>query len=523
MRPLRASLLPAAVLSVALLAPDAVAQLSVHRTGGTFGEGLDYAITGGTPFNAFVFVISANTGPLPLSIVDPTDPRVMEVGIDLMQYWVIAGLDASGAANIHYGLPGTSTLTGVPIHAQAVTLPGPVMLFDEISNRTSFRLSLPARSTYTIEDAPLGITGHAATSLPGGDVLLTGGGARDAGGFSAGFGNVLRYDHQMGRFDLLANQLTTPRSAHTATLLQDGTVLLVGGTDSLGNPTAAVERIDAATGAAISTSALDAPRVFHSATLLGNGKVLVVGGTSSIDFSNPLGALGAVLASTRLYDPTSNTWSNGPNLPQSRAGHRATLLTDGRVLVTGGLAVTFFLGVPIPSFSNDARRYDPNTNGFTAAGTFSGGRAFHAQARLADGRVMLVGGAEGDFLAQTFNARSDSRIYDPTTNSWSNGPSISQARAYAELVVSGSRKPTLIGGLASVDITTTTGAAADTIEVLDLAVPSWTTVGTQLMPRPIGAVALTDSASAPRALTTGESSNALGGATDFTAETFVLP
>jgi hypothetical protein len=517
------SLALALVLASAALAPEASAQLSLDRIGGTLGSLLRYEIDGGAPFAAYVLIPSGNTGPLPIASFDPTDTRELEVGIDLFSYWVIGGLDGNGEAVVNFILPSTPALAGGVIHAQCISLPGATTLVDEISNRAAFRLSSTAGSTYTVEDAPLGLNGHTATAIPGGDALLVGGVARDAAGFDQGEGNVLRYDRELGSFRVLPNGLTTPRSAHTATLLPDRSVLIIGGTDAAGNPTASVERINSTTGATIATSTMDTPRVFHTATLLPGNKVLVTGGTSSIDFSDPLAALGQVLQSTRVYDVASNTWSNGPNLPQRRIGHRATALADGRVLVTGGLAVTIFLGLPLPSFSNDARRYDPVTNSFSAAGTFSSGRAFHAQARLDDGRVMLVGGADGDVLTQTFASRADSRIYDPIANSWSNGPSISQARAYGELVIAPGRRPTLIGGLATVDVTTTSGAPADAIEYLDAAGTSWVTAGVQLMARPIAPVVVTDPGLHPRALTTGEALSALGGATDLTAETFVLP
>lgn len=518
-------LLPVCSLALAaILAPEASAQLELTRSGGTVGAPLVYQISDGAPFAAYVWIPSGNTGPLPIASVDPADNRVLEVGLDLFTTWVIGGLDANGERTLVFGLPNDPGLVGGVIHAQAISLPGATTLVDEISNRTAFRFAESAGSTFTVEDAPLGLSGHTATTLPGGDVFLAGGFARDGAGFDQGADNLVRYDATIGAFDVLANTLNTPRSAHTATLLPDRSVLIVGGTDSAGNPTAAVERIHSTTGATIATSTLDTPRVFHTATLLPGGKVIVTGGTSNIDFSDPLAALGDVLRTTRIYDAATNTWSNGPNLGERRIGHRATALADGTVLVTGGLEVTFFFTIPIPAFVGDAQRYDPVSNSFSSAGSYSTGRAFHSQARLSDGRVMVVGGANGDVLSQTFTAIASSRIYDPVANTWSNGPSISQARAYGELVVAPGRSPALIGGLATVDVTTQSGSPADTIEVLDTTALTWSTAGTQLMARPISPTVLTDLGTHPRALSTGESLAGLGAVTpDLTAETFVLP
>jgi len=517
------ALLPALALSVSVLfAPDAAAQLELTRTGGTLGGVLRYDIEGGAPFAAHVLIPSGNTGPLPIASVDPLDGRVLEVGVDLISNWVIGGLDGNGERTIVFGLPPIPALAGDAIHAQCITLPGATTLVDEVSNRASVRLGESGGSVNTVEDAPFGFNGHTATTLPGGDVLLVGGEARDAAGAFVGMDKIVRYDRELGEFRVLGGTLGTPRAAHTATLLPDRSVLIVGGTDQFGNPTASVERIDSNTGAVISTSSLGTARVFHTATLISGGRVLVTGGTDNIDFSNPLAALGDVLQSTRIYDPISNSWSSGPNLASRRIGHRATRLGDGSVLISGGLEVTIFI-VPIPAFTGAAQRFDPVSNTFSNAGSFSGGRAFHSQALLDDGRVLVVGGANGDLIAQTFNALSSSRIYDPVTGNWSNGPSIAQARAYGNLVVAPGRAPVLVGGLATVDVTTTSGTPADTIETIDAGLTAWSTLGTQLMARPIAPAALTDPGSFPRVLTTGEALSALGGPADLTAELFVLP
>ncbi|MFG5777349.1 kelch repeat-containing protein [Comamonas sp. J-3] len=63
----------------------------------------------------------------------------------------------------------------------------------------------------------------------------------------------------------------------------------------------------------------------HTATLLADGRVLVTGGDNN-----------GALATSELYDPASNSWSAGGNLKTARIAHTATLLSDGKVLVTGG-------------------------------------------------------------------------------------------------------------------------------------------------------------------------------------------
>src|SRR6185436_6621138 len=105
---------------------------------------------------------------------------------------------------------------------------------------------------------------------------------------------------------------------------------------------------------------------------LATGKVLVTGGYSN----------GATLASSQLYTPSSNSWQNATGMTTQRRNHAATLLSDGRVLVTGGqntqaLATAAF--------------YDPPTNSWTYTGDMILARYNHAAVLLNSGNVLVVG------------------------------------------------------------------------------------------------------------------------------------
>src|ERR1700737_215588 len=136
-------------------------------------------------------------------------------------------------------------------------------------------------------------------------------------------------------------------------------------------------------------------RYDHTATLLADGRVLVTGGIRSTGF----------LDSTEIYDPGSNTWSPGPSLPSSRSGHAATLLTDGRVLVVGG---------------NDsiqpqatAELYDPTANRWSSTNPMAAPRSAVSSILLKDGRVIAIGGIPG--LASSGGV---GEIFDPTRETW---------------------------------------------------------------------------------------------------------
>jgi hypothetical protein len=123
---------------------------------------------------------------------------------------------------------------------------------------------------------------------------------------------------------MATGSLTTGRYRHTATLLPNGKVLVVGGSGTIGFLSSA-ELYDWKTGVWTATGSLTTGREAQTATLLPSGKVLIVGGWHD-----------TILSSTELYDPATGTWAGGATLMQPRDWHTATVLANGRVLVIGG-------------------------------------------------------------------------------------------------------------------------------------------------------------------------------------------
>jgi len=121
-------------------------------------------------------------------------------------------------------------------------------------------------------------------------------------------------------------------------------------------------------------------RDYHTATLLRNGKVLVVGG-----YSGPLGTV--VLASTELYDPATNAWSYAAPMLIPHASHTAALLPDGRVLVASGRSSG--------GDTVQAETYDPATNGWSKAGNLAVARVGATAIVLTTGKVLIIGGDAG--------------------------------------------------------------------------------------------------------------------------------
>ena len=146
--------------------------------------------------------------------------------------------------------------------------------------------------------------------------------------------------------------MTTTRQSHSATLLDDGRVLVVGGFP----PSASVsaELFDPSSGTFTLASLMHEGRQAHQAVLLNNGEVLVTGGFLCCY---------SVRRSAELYDPSFNSWTlTTGDMSIPRAAHGATLLSDGRVLITGGTsAFPGGSGVPLAS----AEIYDPVSRTFS--------------------------------------------------------------------------------------------------------------------------------------------------------------
>lgn len=135
-------------------------------------------------------------------------------------------------------------------------------------------------------------------------------------------------------------------------------------------------------------------RYLHTATLLLNGDVLIAGGVSYAVTPNEL-------SSAEVFDTSSNRFRVVGSMVFARQGHEATLLRDGRVLITGG------------ADTRAAEIYDPSTERFRKVGDMTTLRSGHSTVLLPTGEVFLFGGSDSGTSTEFFN---------PATETFSAGP-----------------------------------------------------------------------------------------------------
>jgi serine/threonine protein kinase len=174
--------------------------------------------------------------------------------------------------------------------------------------------------------------GHSATLMSDGRVLITGGGGNETVGDAAEVYDPAREE------SFYVGRLMQPRRSHTSVLLADGRVLIAGGrliARGRGEPPIASVEIYAPQ--TVSFSAIEPllePRSDHTATVLPDGRVLIVGGSGNERSTR----------STELFDPDSNSFAQDASMTTAREGHTATLLPKGRVLIVGGQGQSGVLG-----------------------------------------------------------------------------------------------------------------------------------------------------------------------------------
>lgn len=242
-------------------------------------------------------------------------------------------------------------------------------------------------------------------ALSGGGFLLVGPGINSALHLDSGLRATQAFDATTNTFHRVGDLAVRHDAGGTATSLDGGMVLVAGGQVPA---VSTVEKYDPVSQRWNAAASMATARRGHTATRLADGRVLIAGGFSCCDQT------GETFATTaEIYDPRTDAFQPTGALLSARAFHAATLLADGRVLVTGGFTVS-------DDTTASAEIYDPSTGQFTQAGAMQSPRSVHSAILLTDGRVLVLGGLQATAVTDIFN---------PQTGAWTPGPTPAPAVA----------------------------------------------------------------------------------------------
>lgn len=395
-------------------------------TAGTLGGSASLRVANAPPNMVQVVAVSLNGGPTPISIVDGTDARLLEVGLDLFNEWIFNVTSPTGTSTFGLTVPNDLAFAGLDAHWQTFTFPGTSHLIDQISNDVVMRLGVAQTPTGT--PATL-LTGRAfavpflntVANAGGGDVLVAGGGAGTLTG-ATGLASTEILDFR----ELSVRPgpaMSSSRALHLGVPLLDGRLLVIGGADALGTVLSSCEIYDPSTNTFTPTGSMLSPRVLHAAVRMTDGRVMVAGGTNT--FTDAISALLGTLNTAEIYNPATGLWSAAPAIGGNRMSPALSLLPNGRVMVSGGLQVTFLFGFPTAAGTTNAVQiYNPTTNTWAAGAAMPAARTGHhySQVTLANGRVLITGGVAVtvNLLAQTLTTTTlaNAEYYDQVSNTW---------------------------------------------------------------------------------------------------------
>ena len=288
---------------------------------------------------------------------------------------------------------------------------------------TSLWLFDPATEQFNDFGASLstGRYGFTAVTLNNGDVLIAGG---ERGLTAAPSAEIIRTAGRTVVATVMPMQRT--RTLAAATLLADGKVFISGGTGLAAGDT--VEVYDPATGEfVLKPGRLSVGRYAHTAVRIDTRRVLIYGGFTQNGQPAP----------PETYDPVNGVSSPLPTIEAiARGNHQAHTMQDGGVLIIGGEDQD---GIPLTSVI----RFDPATGVIRPFANLATPRSLTALGRLADARVLLVGGvmgqSQGDVASTTETLALDSTRRD--------GPSMSRARWLHTVTTLSDGRLLIVGGL----------------------------------------------------------------------------
>ena len=279
---------------------------------------------------------------------------------------------------------------------------------------------------------------HTSTLLPDGRVLVTGG--VDAYANCSTNATAETFDPATGNWSATSSLPSAAGTGHTATRLLDGRVLVVGGGDRCGSVfnTAAVFDPTSDTWTAVANMAT--AREFHSAILLPDGRVLVAGGATSTTFN--------FVTSAEVYDPVGGTWTAVGSMGNARGTScnryvqpYVAALADGSVFAAGGLTSGGCSSSAIATTT--AELFSLGTQTWSALNSMNVARATTTLTTLQDGKVLVAGGDDGT------GPLPSAELFDPSDGSWTLTASMGAGRGSHTATLLPNGDVLIAGGLIS--------------------------------------------------------------------------
>lgn len=329
-------------------------------------------------------------------------------GIDASVTWTTGPGSAAGTVvpvEWFYGYlppatPGTYTVTAASVADPSKTAALSVQVTAAPGATLGATSGTPASMRY----------GHAAAILGDGRVLLVGGQADRQGQVSALTTDV--FSPASASFSA-GPALSLPRVSAEAVAIDANRVLVSGGKDDYQTARKTAEVLNLSNGTTTAAAnTMSVLRIHHRMVALSSGpnsgKILIIGGFNGpVPYGVPSWL---ATSSVDLFDPISNNFTAANNgLLTSRGLFTATPLLDGRILIVGG-----YQPDPGAGALASVEIYDPTNGSFSYTGSLSIARYGHTATRLADGKVLIVGGD------QNVGARSTAELYNPATGTFSN-------------------------------------------------------------------------------------------------------
>jgi hypothetical protein len=426
------------VVFLAAVAASVPAQLSLDKFGGAIGANTTFKLQGaaGAPY---ILVWADQEFPSSVQGVQ-FDISLQHINDSFVIPGFFGSLDGTGLAQITVAAPNDPALDPLVLSLQGAAGIAPT----SVSNLIRLTPSPQGAFEPALNAPSIPIAGGGIATAPDGEVLFCGGSGPVA----------QRYNSRIEEWELAGVTFGVGLFSQS-TGLADGRVLFTGGLGADGQPTSAAALYDPV---AQTTTPLtmNSARAGHGASLMGNGKVLVTGGFQTFTLTDILAFLLGVQGSTEIFDPVAQTFTPGPTLLEPRALHTSTTLSNGQVLIAGGLSIIPI--VNIPTISATSYRFNPATNAFGLPALMNGGRFLHSAIGLSNGKVLLAGGLTFDLtqFLQTLDPTTivvgtltDCQVYTPNLfgGSYATVTGMSEGRAGAGLAALPNGGAVIAGGL----------------------------------------------------------------------------